>query len=242
MLGRTSWLRSTTFIVVLAASMGGCIAPRIDRAGRLRTGRAFCLRGLLDVFSLGLNDLSERLRGEGISAITVSGPSWPDLARRIRGARLRGELAGPLILVGHSYGADDAVRLARRLGRYSIDVALVVLLDATSPPPLPPNVARCVHVYRPTVLGDLFPILFAGNPVEAAEGNDRTEIVNKIVSRADFGAAAARVDHMNIDASTDIHGFVMKEVLRVCPMIAVREGSRETDSVGQPSGTSRVGD
>lgn len=221
--------------------MGGCVAPRIDSATQLRAGQAFCLRGLLDVFSLGLNDLSERLRSEGIVARTVSGPSWRSLARNIYRARLQGDLHRPLILVGHSYGADNAIRLARKLGRWNIDVELLVLLDATSPPPLPSNVARCLHVYRPTVVGNLFPFLFAGNPVDAEEGNNRTEIVNKIVSRENFGAAAARIDHLNLDASVAVHDLVLKEILRVCPPDAARERSVATSSGGQLRGISRGG-
>jgi pimeloyl-ACP methyl ester carboxylesterase len=221
--------------------MGGCVASRIDSAAQLRTGQTFCLRGLLDVFSLGLNDLSERLRSEGIEAITVSGPSWPSLARKIHRARLRGDLQKPLILVGHSYGADDAIRLARKLGRWNIDVELLVLLDATIPPPLPSNVARCLHVYRPTVVGDLFPFLFAGNPVDAEEGNHRTEIVNKIVSRENFGAAAARMGHLNLDASVAVHDLILKKILRICPPGDVRERSLSTGSEGRFSGILRGG-
>ncbi len=228
-------------IVGLAASVGGCVAPRIDSATQLRTGQAFCLRGILDVVSLGLNDLSERLRSEGIEAITVSGPSWRSLARNIHRARLRGDLQEPLILVGHSYGADNAIRLARRLSRWNIEVALLVLLDATSPPPLPSNVARCLHVYRPTVLGDLFPSVFAGQPVDAEVGNTRTEIVNKIVSRENFGAEAARIVHLNLDANAAVHDLVVKEILRVCPLAVAREQSAATGSSGQRGGFSGGG-
>ena len=233
---------SLIVLAMLAAlAFSGCATPRVRHVGLHRTVEVYCLRGLLDVFSLGLNDLSERLRSEGIYAITVSGPLWPGLARKIHRAQLRGDLQEPLILVGHSYGADNAVRLARKLGGWNIDVELLVLLDATSPPPLPSNVARCLHVYRPTTVGNLFPFLFAGNPVDAEEGNHRTEIVNKIVSREDFGEAAARIDHFSIDASVAVHDLVLKEILRICPSgVALKRGV-PTGSGGQLSGLSRGG-
>lgn len=216
-LRETSWLRLTALIVVLAAPTGGCAAPRIGSATGSRAGRVFCMRGLLDVFSLGLNDLAERLRSEGVAAIPVSGPSWQALGREIHQAWLRGDLRGPLVLIGHSHGADNAVRMAQQIRQWNIDVDLLVLLDATSPPGVPSNVARCLHLYRPTVFGDLLPLVFAGNPVEAEDGNARTEIVNMIVSREIFGPAASHIDHFNIDASAPVHDLVVKEVLRICP-------------------------
>ncbi len=217
-------LRLAALIVGLAVLAGGCAAPRIGSATESHIGRVFCMRGLLDVFSLGLNDLAERLRSEGVAAISVSGPSWQALGREIHRAWLRGDLHGPLILIGHSHGADNAVRMARTLGKRNIDVELLVLLDATSPPGVPSNVARCLHLYRPTVLGHLFPFVFAGNPVEAEDGNTRTEIVNMIVSREIFGPLASRIDHFNIDASGPVHDLVVKEVLRICPPLRSARG------------------
>ena len=203
-------------MVALAILAGGCAAPQIGKTTRVHAGQVFCLRGLLDVFSLGLNGLAERLRSKGIEATAVSGPSWRGLAREIHRARLRGDLQGPLILIGHSHGADNAVRMARNLRRRNTDVELLVLLDATSPPTIPDNVVRCLHLYRPTVFGNLLPFLFAGNPVEPDEGNNRTQIVNEIVSREIFGRAAAHIGHFNIDAKTAVHDLVVLEVVRTC--------------------------
>ena len=240
-LWKTRWLRLAAIMVWFATFAGGCAALRIDNTTQVRVGQAFCLRGLLDVFSLGLNDLSRRLRGEGLEARAVSGPAWPSLARKIRQARLEGRLQEPLILIGHSYGADDAIRLARKLSRWNIDVELLVLLDATTPPRVPSNVDRCLHLYRPTVAGDLLPFVFAGNPVNAEEGNHRTVIVNKIISRENFGAPAARIGHLNLDSSAAVHDLVVKEILRICPPGAAWEQGIATGVSGQPGGISHDG-
>ena len=234
-------LRLAGRIVGLVTLAGGCVAPQIRDTTQVRAGRVFCLRGLLDVFSLGLNDLSERLCGEGIEARALSGPSWPSLARKIRQARLQGRLQEPLVLIGHSYGADDAIRLARKLSRWNIDVELLVLLDATTPPRVPSNVDRCLHVYRPTVVGDLLPFLFAGNPVDAEKDNHRTVFVNMIVSRENFGASAARIGHLNVDSSTAVHDLVVKEILRIGPRGAAREQGAASSTSGQPGGISHDG-
>jgi len=212
-------------MVAFPSLVGGCTGPRIDSASQTRVGQVFCLRGLLDVFSVGLDDLAERLRREGIDATAMSGPSWRALGYEISRTRSGGDLQGPLILIGHSYGADDAIWLARFLSHQNIEVELLVLLDATDPPAVPENVARCRHLYRPTILGDLLPFVFAGNPVQAEESNNRTEIINEIASPEIFGPAAARIDHFSIDASAAVHDLIVDEVLRICPTRSVSKGS-----------------
>jgi len=213
MMPRQCGLHVAVGTLTVAILVSGCAAPHLGNTTSARAGHVYCLRGLLDVFSLGLNNLASRLRNNGIAASAVSGPSWRNLGREIRRARQQGDLRNPLVLIGHSYGADNALRLARDLQRWGIDVELLVLLDATNPPKIPVNVARCVHIYRPSVFGNLFPSLFAGNPVEAECGNRRTQIVNMVVSEAVFGRAAAYIDHFNIDAKTEVHDLVLREVL-----------------------------
>ena len=233
-------MRLVAFIVAFPALVGGCAAPRIDGASQTRVGQVFCLRGLLDVFSLGLNDLADRLRREGIDATAVSGPSWRTLGCEIFRARSQGNLQGPVILIGHSYGADNAVQMARYLGRQDIEVELLVLLDATNPPAVPENVARCLHVYRPTILGELLPYTFAGNPVQAEAGNHRTIIFNDVVSPEIFGTAAAHIGHLNVDASAAVHKLIVDEVLRICPTLDVWEANLSESRNGPLSLHSRA--
>jgi len=222
-------------MLAFPALVGGCAAPRIDGVSRTRIGHVFCLRGLADVFSIGLNDLAERLRHEGIDATAASSPSWRTVGSEICRARSQGNLQGPVILIGHSYGADDAIWLARFLRRHNIEVELLVLLDATDPPAVPENVVRCRHLYQPTILGDLLPIAFAGNPVQAEESNNRTVIVNQIVSPKIL-KTTAHVDHFNIDASASVHNLIVDEVLRICPK---RGGSKGSQSKSRVDPTSR---
>ena len=47
-----SYVASMAAVALLA---GGCAAPRIGSSSQAHRGRVFCLRGLFDVFSLGLN-------------------------------------------------------------------------------------------------------------------------------------------------------------------------------------------
>jgi pimeloyl-ACP methyl ester carboxylesterase len=176
-------------------------------------GRVLCLRGLADVFSLGMNELARRLREDGIQAVAASGSRWRSLADDIAEKTRQRQPLRPLVLVGHSYGADNAVRLATRLQQTRTPVDLLVLLDATNPDPVPSNVRQCVHFYQPTTIGALFPGVFAGHPVMAAEGNDRTRISNRPLNRQHLGDAASGVNHFNVDTSETVQRLVLDEIL-----------------------------
>ena len=58
------------------------------------------------------------------------------------------------VLIGHSMGADAALKVAVRLNASQVAVPLVVCFDPTSfrllfgPPPVPPNVARALCFYQ----------------------------------------------------------------------------------------------
>jgi hypothetical protein len=171
----------------------------------------YLLRGLWDVFSLGLDDLALRLCDEGVDAVALSGPSWPVLSEVIAQSPQRAASSRRVVLVGHSSGADEAVLLARDLGARGIRVELLVLLDATRPLPIPDTVERCVHLYIPTPLAERAPDVFPGNPVEAADGNLTTTIVNRVVTPEEFPG----VDHFNIESAELIHAVVLEEIARV---------------------------
>jgi hypothetical protein len=192
--------------VLMAASGCGGLQPATEALD----GQAeiYCLRGLWDIWSLGLDTLAERLRGEGLEAVALSGPDWPVLAESIPHAAPSSLTSRPLVIVGHSYGADDAILLARALGKRGATVSLLILLDATDPKPIPANVDRCLHLYIPTPLSSWAPEIFAGNPVVPEEGNDHTEIINRILTPEEF----PDVDHFTIDSADSVHDVVVEEV------------------------------
>lgn len=170
--------------------------------------QVYLLLGLNDVYSLGLIELTDKINAAGIQATWLSGPDWPALGREIVDAHETGSLRGDLVFVGHSFGADDAVDLAQMLHEHSIPVRMLVLLDATDPSDIPPNVDRCAHFYLPNHLADAFPHTFAGNPVVAQPGNDHTEIINNALSSLLFG-----LEHFWLDSDPAIHDAVIAEIL-----------------------------
>src|SRR5579884_668851 len=109
--------------------------------------KVYLLRGFLNVFSLGMDDLAAKLQADGISATVMNHADFA--ASRIVTTFNAGD-HGPIVLIGHSLGADAIVDLANALARYNIPIALLVLSMApkrirfrrTSPPrSITPNIS-----------------------------------------------------------------------------------------------------
>lgn len=226
----TRRLHSSLATALLVTLVSGCTAPRLSDSYRAGSGYVVCLRGLGDVFSLGMNEMAHRLRLDGIPAVATNGCHWRGLADQVDEIWRRGERIWPLVLIGHSYGADNAVRMARALDRDGVEVDLLVLLDATNPGAIPGNVRRCVHYYQPTVFGDLLPGVFAGQPVRAASGNTKSVVCNCKLTTAAFGNEVRGVNHFNIDTSE----FVQRRVLD--KIVALFHSSPDADTAPGPAG------
>jgi hypothetical protein len=113
------------------------------------TGRpyVYLLRGLMNIFSLGMDDLAAKLQRRGVAAGVYEYGQWEslcqDAAARWRSARTQ------IVIVGHSLGADAVIYMANRLGQMGIPVSLVVAFDPVHPVPLTGGTtARFVNLYQ----------------------------------------------------------------------------------------------
>ncbi len=108
-------------------------------------GHVYLLRGLMNIFSLGMDSLGEELQKRGVYATVHAYSDWQSLADQAA-ARYRAGTEGPIILVGHSLGADAVMEMADYLDRKGIPVALVVPFDGTQSFSTPKNVGRLVNL------------------------------------------------------------------------------------------------
>ncbi|GGJ36906.1 hypothetical protein GCM10011320_50720 [Neoroseomonas lacus] len=111
-------------------------------------GRVVLLRGLLNVFSTGLNFLTADLRQVDFDARVRNYVEWPALAEGIAKDARDGTLVRPFAIIGHSYGADDAVVMANHLGGQGIGTDLLVTFDPTSGDPVGAGVVRVLNFYQ----------------------------------------------------------------------------------------------
>jgi thioesterase domain-containing protein len=156
----------------------------------------YLFRGLADVFSTGMDTLADELNKRGVYATSHNHADWQMLADKAA-ADYKAKKEGPIILIGHSLGADAVMEMADYLGDKGVPVALVIPFDGTQSFPAPGNVARVInftqrdYAYMRPGLG------FRGS-----------------LSNVDL-SANRDINHLNIDKSPELHARVIKEVLAI---------------------------
>lgn len=201
------------FLILPALLSVGCSSHRIDysQVQADQPGSTFLFLGLWNVFSKGLDDVAANLNSEGYHAQSLPGPEWANIGDQIIALERAGKLRRPLVLGGHSLGADKALYLAEKLQRAGITVDYICLLDATNPPKVPANVTRCHNIYLSHPLTDWFPA-FRGIAVSAVD--KQTELVNYDVRYAQSGdLTKINFDHFDIETNPAIQAL-MTDLIR----------------------------
>lgn len=139
-------LMSSLFATLLAGSSDADAAP-----GH-RPGHVYLYRGLLNVFSLGMDQIAYKLQAVGVAASVSNHTMWSSEADSMIAAYKAGNRE-PIILMGHSAGADATISVARKLAQYNIPVALIVNFDPVAPDAVPNNVKQIVNFYVPAGWG-----------------------------------------------------------------------------------------
>lgn len=163
-----------------------------------RRGDVYLLRGFADVFSRGLDEMGASLNARGVEAHVQGHLTWRGVARKIIADRKRyGPM--PVVLVGHSLGANAIIGVAERLAKQGIAVDYMATFAATDPDPVPRNVRRVVNYY--------FATNGWGEPLVPGPGF-RGSLRNRDFSRS------ATVGHFNIDKQRPLQAEVVGEILR----------------------------
>jgi hypothetical protein len=185
--------------IVFALAVGTVVAFAANPGAVQPQPRAhvYLLRGLLNIFSLGMNTLADELKGRDVYATVHSYSEWQTLADQAAADYKAGKEA-PIILIGHSLGADAIMEMAAYLGRKGVPVALAVPFDGTKSFAASDNVARVLNL---THGGSL--TYMRGGP-----GFHGTLANVDLSSDPD-------IDHINIDKSPQLHARVVAEVLAV---------------------------
>jgi len=90
-------------------------------------GEVYLLRGFADVFSGGLDQLGADLARAGIPAKVVNHGAWKSVCEKIA-ANQKKYGRKPVILIGHSLGANSAISMAQQLKKTGVTVTLLVTL------------------------------------------------------------------------------------------------------------------
>ena len=201
---RRFWWALPLLLVSLAigvSPMGARSAPK-HAVGAQRTGvynaasnHIYCIRGFLNVFSLGMDGLCGELSRMGMNASVYNHMSWGTVAEEAASEYKAGRVRN-IFVIGHSLGAIAVANITERLGELGVPVRLAVELDSTLGTTASGQVDRFVNYYISTG---------AGRP--AARGAQfRGTLVNIDVSKD------PNIGHLNIDKNPGLHASIIDQI------------------------------
>ena len=129
---RVRWLGLVALVLALSLPLGtGSVraAPGPAAATAAGTTHVYMLRGVLNIFSLGLDDIAAKLESQGIPVTVANFVSWSSLADEAAAAYRAGRIK-TVILVGHSSGATALPDMINKLGQLGVPVKLAIGLDS----------------------------------------------------------------------------------------------------------------
>ena len=155
------------------------------------SGHIYLLRGLAGIFSTGLDVIDEKLVQRGYTATIHGHLDYEALATEA--ARLQKRGKGPIIIMGHSLGADAAIFMAEKMKTLGAPVALVVTFGPTINLTAPSNVSRVINYYT-------------GNTLVAKGPGFKGTISNINLN------AAPDINHLNVEQSNRLHASVVSKI------------------------------
>ena len=181
-----------------------------------RAGHVYCILGWLGIWSRGMDAIAQRVESElGVHANSLGNSEWGKLASFVRTEHKAGRWSGPLVLVGHSIGADDQIRVAKRLNEWDVPVDLLILIDPTVPGTIPPNVRHCVNIFKSHPGLDTVPA-FRGVRARAADpAATLLENINLRTTKVEFDTRV--INHFNIAKIKGVQDMVLSEIAKACP-------------------------
>jgi len=121
-----------------------------DVKGRItRSGEVYLLRGLANVFSRGMDTLGTKMVRSGLDARVYNHGAWRELADNIVARAKKKQVSYPIVIMGHSLGANASTKMASYLGKRGVRVQYVVQFDPTVTTFVGKNVNRVINFYLP---------------------------------------------------------------------------------------------
>ena len=188
------WKRAA---LVAIACLALAYSLTADAATSAQRGSVYLMRGFANVLSRGLDDLNAKLHRRGVNSTILSYTDEYAVAEAIEQRYAKGKGTLPVILIGHSFGADATLRVSARLAEKKIPVALIIDFDPVTDIAVSANVNRVINFYEP--IGGL-----RLNPGRGFRGR----LDNIDVSKSD-----PTIGHFNIEKNYQLHARAISAVL-----------------------------
>src|SRR4051794_1614563 len=122
---RSSWCGIRVILVVLLLLWLPVVTATAKATAPALGARVYLLRGLMNVFSLGLDEIGTKLQAQGIPVTVANFVSWASLAEEAAAEYKSGRVR-TIILVGHSAGATVLPEMLARVSQLGAAVKLAI--------------------------------------------------------------------------------------------------------------------
>ena len=190
-------------------------APSRDDASH---PHVYLMRGLLNIFSLGMDQLAAQIARNGIDASVYNHSVEESVVGTIVQKYHAGD-HGPYILVGHSLGADAVMVMAQQLNSQGVPVALVVPFDGTESYTAPANVSCVVNLTQRKYAYTQAGAGFHGK-----------------LSNVDVSSDTS-IDHVTIDKSPRLQAMALKEIMQAARGQSCRPAGTNAPAVARAKQT-----
>lgn len=188
---------------VSAMALGSSADPadaKCSNVGAAKPGEVYFMRGLANIFSLGLDAFAKEVTALGIENCVFNHSHWQAVVNDVVERGYQNQISEPIIIIGHSLGANIAPKMATSIGRHNIPVYYVAMLDPVEPTRVGENVKEIVNYYLPKSKDTLL------RPTSAFSG----ELLNENLRYWREG-----FDHFNIDEKRSLRGVMKRRVIEI---------------------------
>lgn len=141
------WVRPLQAAAIALAMLLLSIGTPVEAAPvQGSTAHVYLLRGVLNIFSMGLDDIAAKLEAQGIPVTVTNYLGWASLAEQAAADFKSGKVK-TIILVGHSSGATVLPDMVARLDQLGAPVKLAIGLDSVFRTSLHGRVGRYINFY-----------------------------------------------------------------------------------------------
>ena len=188
------WMMALQAAMVAIVLIGLPLRANAMPAAQAAQTHVYLMRGVLNIFSLGMDQMAYRLQAQGINASVHNHMLWSSVAADAAAAYKSGKIK-TIILVGHSSGATCLPDIVASLSAQGVPVKLAIGLDSVFKTKLSTGADRYINLY----IGN-----GPGEPVRAAAGL-RGRLDNVDVQSTGVG-------HISIDKNDYIQRRVISEI------------------------------
>ncbi len=206
--GRITLAILTAFMIAFSVGPAGAAAAEA-KAKASDVPPIYIMRGGLNIFSTGMDVLAEELTAEGYPAISDGFMDWRTEMDKVVAAYKAHPY--PVIIIGHSYGADTGLLMSYKLKDAGVPVALLVFYDLTNSGKVPSNVAHVLNFRSSSA---------TGIDVTVTGGFGFSGTIEN-VTRPDL-------NHLNVDKAEDLHKHTIDEIAALFGKPTKKKTAKET--------------